>query len=127
MNALYKLMMIAVLLLNLNGLMAQEIYAGRYKAIFNEPPQKVPTAKTPDGPLAGNGDIGLTMGGTTDQIRFFIGKNDFWRAYPVYPGGGIAFPGSLEFDMPALKGVHLIAHHPRFHFLCRATLGQSGY
>ncbi|PYF71510.1 glycosyl hydrolase family 95 catalytic domain-containing protein [Pedobacter nutrimenti] len=104
MNALYKLMMIAILLLNLNGLMAQEIYAGRYKAIFKEPPQKVPTAKTPDGPLAGNGDIGLTMGGTADQIRFFIGKNDFWRAYPVYPGGGIAFPGSLEFDIPALQG-----------------------
>lgn len=91
------------------GANAQEIYAGRYKAVFTSPPAKVPTAKTPDGPLAGNGDIGLTLGGKPDKLTFYLGKNDFWRAYPVYPGGGIALPGWLEIDIPALSGAEYYA------------------
>ncbi|AXY74335.1 trehalose hydrolase [Paraflavitalea soli] len=83
---------------------AQEIYAGRYKAIFNEAPRMVPTSKVPDAPLAGNGDIGLTLGGSPDNLCFYLGKNDFWRAWPVYPGGGIAFPGALQVSSEALKG-----------------------
>lgn len=74
----------------------------RYKVIFTNPPQHVPTSKTPDAPLTGNGDIGLTMGGTPDNLRFYIGKNDFWRAYPVYPGG-IALPGGLDIVLKDLK------------------------
>jgi alpha-L-fucosidase 2 len=88
---------------------AQEIYAGRYKAVFTKAPEKVPTAKTPDGPLAGNGDIGLTLGGNPDQLSFYLGKNDFWRAYPVYPGGGIALPGWLEVSISALRGASYYA------------------
>ncbi|HKO80636.1 MAG TPA: hypothetical protein VJU78_09580, partial [Chitinophagaceae bacterium] len=59
---------------------AQEIYAGRYNAVLSSPPENVPTPKTPDGALAGNGDIGLTLGGSPDQLQFYFGKNDFWRA-----------------------------------------------
>lgn len=88
---------------------AQEIYAGRYKAVFTKSPQKVPASKTPDGPLAGNGDIGLTLGGTPDQLSLYLGKNDFWRAYPVYPGGGIALPGWLEVSISALRGANYYA------------------
>src|SRR5688572_3662922 len=82
---------------------AQEIYAGRYKAILTSAPKNVPTPKTPDGALAGNGDIGLTLGGTPDRLQFYFGKNDFWRAYPVYPGGGIALPGGLTISIDKLK------------------------
>lgn len=87
----------------------QEIYAGRYKAVFTKAPQKVPTSKTPDGPLAGNGDIGLTLGGHPDLLCLYLGKNDFWRAYPVYPGGGIALPGWLEVNIGTLKGANYYA------------------
>ena len=74
----------SVVCLNAN---AQEIYAGRYNPVLTSAPGHVPTPKTPDGALAGIGDIGLTLGGTPDQLQFYFGKNDFWRAYPVYPGG----------------------------------------
>lgn len=30
-----------------------------YKAVFTSPPQHVPTTKTPDAPLAGNGNIDI--------------------------------------------------------------------
>src|SRR6476619_5448776 len=85
-------------------LAAQEIYAGRYNAVLNAPPKLMPTPKTPDGALAGNGDIGLSMGGLPGELNFYLGKNDFWRAYPVYPGGGIALPGKLTVSIDALKG-----------------------
>ena len=88
---------------------AQEIYAGRYKAILRSAPKNVPTPKTPDGALAGNGDIGLTLGGTPDRLQFYFGKNDFWRAYPVYPGGGIALPGGLSVSIDDLKGASYYA------------------
>lgn len=105
-----SILLLTVLMLGFfNRNNAQEIYAGRYKAVFTKAPQKVPTSKTPDGPLAGNGDIGLTLGGNPDQLSFYLGKNDFWRAYPVYPGGGIALPGWLEVSISALKGANYYA------------------
>ncbi len=36
-------------------------------------------------------------------MQFYFGKNDFWRAYPVYPGGGIALPGGLTVTIDRLK------------------------
>lgn len=78
-------------------------FINRYKAVFTSPPRFIPTMKTPDAPLAGNGDIGLTMGGTPDSLCFYIGKNDFWRAYPIYPGG-ISLPGGLNLCIEDLKG-----------------------
>ena len=88
---------------------AQDIYAGKYNAVLHSPPKHVPTTKTPDGALAGNGDIGLTLGGTPDNLTFYLGKNDFWRAYPVYPGGGIAHPGALSVAIDGLKGASYYA------------------
>ncbi len=67
-----------------------------YKAEFTEWPTHVPTDKTPDAPLAGNGDIGLTMKTAKDGMTFYVGKNDFWRALQSYPEGGLALPGALQ-------------------------------
>lgn len=102
-------LMVPLMLCFTNNSNAQEIYAGRYKAVFTKAPELVPSKKTPDGPLAGNGDIGLTLGGSPDKLAFYFGKNDFWRAYPVYPGGGIALPGWLEVSISALRGANYYA------------------
>ncbi|SIN74342.1 glycosyl hydrolase family 95 catalytic domain-containing protein [Chitinophaga niabensis] len=82
---------------------------GNYSFVYTSAPQNVPTAKVPDAPLAGNGDIGLTFGGTPDHMKLYFGKNDFWRAYPVYPGGGIAFPGGLDIRIKALSNASYYA------------------
>jgi hypothetical protein len=104
----YTLFFITLLFIS-GETLGQSIYAGRYKSIFTAPPANVPTPKTPDAPLAGNGDIGLTFGGAPGKLQFYFGKNDFWRAYPVYPGGGIALPGGLELTIDALKGADYYA------------------
>lgn len=75
-----------------------------YKAEFTAYPAHVPTNKTADAPLAGNGDIGLTFKSSTEGITCYIGKNDFWRAIESYPEGGIALPGALT-----LKGDILVS------------------
>ena len=93
----HKAFILGVALLSTIGVKAQ-FAIDDYKAVFTSSPQHVPTTKTPDAPLAGNGDIGITMGGTPDKLCFYIGKNDFWRAYPVYPGG-IALPGGLGIEL----------------------------
>src|SRR5690242_18685732 len=49
-----------------------------YNAIFTTPPKKVPTEFMADGPLLGNGDAAVVMAGPPEEMRFFIGKNDFW-------------------------------------------------
>ncbi|HWI93085.1 MAG TPA: hypothetical protein VNT20_17530 [Flavisolibacter sp.] len=102
MKAIQELL-IGIAALTSSVVAAQENYAGRYRAVLTSTPQHVPTSKTPDGLLAGNGDIGLTLGGPPDQLTFYFGKNDFWRAYPVYPGGGIAHPGGLTVTIEALQ------------------------
>ena len=98
----HKAFILGVALLSTIGVKAQ-FAIDDYKAVFTSSPQHVPTTKTPDAPLAGNGDIGITMGGTPDKLCFYIGKNDFWRAYPVYPGG-IALPGGLDIEIKELQG-----------------------
>jgi len=87
------------------------LYVSRYKAVMTQPPKNVPTTKTPDAPLTGNGDIGIVMGGAPNHLTFYFGKNDFWRAYPVYPGGGIALPGSLALSIDALDGADYRVEH----------------
>jgi len=107
-KGIYPVFCIALLFITHN-MAAQPMYAGRYKTVFTTPPVNVPTAKTPDAPLTGNGDIGLTFGGEPGKLQYFFGKNDFWRAYPVYPGGGIALPGGLDLSIPALQGADYYA------------------
>lgn len=99
---IYKVfLLVLAFALNMTKIYSQQSM-DQYKVIFTNPPQHVPTSKTPDAPIAGNGDIGVTMGGGPDSLRFYIGKNDFWRAYPVYPGG-IALPGGLDILFKELK------------------------
>ena len=47
----------------------------RYKAIFTEFPHHVPTDKTVDAPITGNGDIGLTMAPSEGKVVFYHRKS----------------------------------------------------
>ncbi len=55
----------------------------------------------PHGPVAGNGDIGLVLAGTPDQIQLNIGNADFWGVVR----GSIVRVGQLDLKVPALKGL----------------------
>ena len=70
----------------------------RFKAVFHSFPTHVPTSKTVDAPITGNGDIGLTMAPSSGRVTFYVGKNDFWKSVASYPDGKIALPGGLHID-----------------------------
>jgi len=77
----------------------------RFSTSFSEYPKEVPTDKNPDAPVAGNGDIGVTMCASPEMLRFYIGKNDFWRAYPEHlQGSGPALPGGLDIKGNIISG-----------------------
>lgn len=122
-----RLCLAMLLIAQTNMVTAQLVDRSVYNARFEAPPRQVPTAKTPDAPLAGNGDIGLTLGGAPGQLTFYLGKNDCWRPWPVYPGGGIALPGMLGVEIDALKGGGWYAEQvmDKAYILGRFTKGDT--
>ena len=84
-------------------------YVARYKAVFTQPPQKIPTPLVPDGPVAGNGDVGIVIGGKPEFQTFYISKVDFWKAKRGYPEGGVCLPGGLNISVPELKDASFYA------------------
>ncbi len=64
------------------------------------PPRSAPSSEFPDGPLAGNGCLGLALQGRdTSRIDAYIGREDFWSQYR----GRIMPVGSLRLHIPALR------------------------
>lgn len=84
----------------------------RYKAVFTEYPKHVPTSNTVDAPIAGNGDIGLTMASSSGKVAFYFGKNDFWKAVFNYTYGRIAQPGGLNITSDIFKGAYYAEQLP---------------
>lgn len=68
------------------------------------PTTKIPSNSMPDGALTGNGDLSVVWSSTTsDRIRFYIGKVDFWKASPIPETGGGHVPlGIIEVLVPHL-------------------------
>ena len=68
----------------------------RHTAVFTRPPKLVPSTKVVDGPILGNGDVGVTIGGPPEDQQFFLGKNDLWSeslgSYVTVGGIGINIP-----------------------------------
>lgn len=47
-----------------------------YKALWTSPPSRTPANHSVDGPLMGNGDFGVCLGGKPEALRFYLSKND---------------------------------------------------
>lgn len=73
----------------------------RHTAVFTAPPVQTPHDTAVDGPLLGNGDIGVAIGGTPEQLRLFLSKNDCWLLKGRY-GSSAKTVGSIELTIPVL-------------------------
>ncbi len=67
---------------------------------FTAPAKHVPSQTMVDGPLLGNGDIGVVVAGNPEALRFYIGKNDFWGIKTQAPMA----VGQVRIHTPALAG-----------------------
>lgn len=85
----------------------------QYEGVFSSFPVKTPTAGEPDGPLFGNGDIGVVAGGTGEALTFWLSKNDFWSSANINQRGerlcGVKCLGTLRICSDALKGASFSA------------------
>src|ERR1039457_6662055 len=77
-------------------------HVSKHLAVFAEPPKHVPTQGMPDGPLLGNGDVGVALAGPPEMQRFYFGKNDFWRRN--HADASITAVGVVSLSIPALRG-----------------------
>ncbi|WP_018756477.1 glycosyl hydrolase family 95 catalytic domain-containing protein [Paenibacillus terrigena] len=84
----------------------------KYNGIFNEPPRNVPSDKVVDGPIIGNGDVGVVISGLPERQRLWISKVDFWKAKRIYPNGSPCLLGGMDIQIPALKDT---AYHTEQH------------
>ncbi len=74
----------------------------KHRGVFRGPPREVPTDKVVDGPILGNGDMGVVLSGAPEAQRFWISKCDFWKAKPGERlGGGPKVIGGLDLSIPA--------------------------
>ncbi len=74
-----------------------------YIPVFEQPPREVPSFKSVDGPITGNGDIGLTVSGPPEAQRYWISKNDFWKSGPDFKQSGPSLIGGLDIRSDDLK------------------------
>ena len=72
----------------------------RHRGVFTAPPRRVPTDKVVDGPVLGNGDVGVALAGPPESQLWCIGKNDFWS----YSRRCVITVGGLRMAVPALGG-----------------------
>ena len=91
--------------------MFSDTITSRFDGIFTEIPKATPTNGEPDGPLAGNGDIGLTFGVHDGLLKGFIGKNDMWCASPNQFGGGVKSVAAFALSLGCgIDGAAFSAH-----------------
>lgn len=74
----------------------------KHQAVINAPPKLVPTQGMPDGPLMGNGDVGVVAAGPANEQVYCIGKNDFWNRTPHR--ALILAVGAVRLSIPSLAG-----------------------
>ena len=72
----------------------------QHTVVLNTPPRHTPTDYTPDGAVAGNGDLAVVLGGTPGLLRFWIGKSDFWQFRNGRDGTGIARTAVFQIQTP---------------------------
>lgn len=80
---------------------------------FDAPPVHTPCDKLPDGPLLGNGDIGVAVSAAPQEgkLRFHIGKNDLWNSYSHWETPGMRSYGVLELTLLQAGGTYRAAQH----------------
>jgi hypothetical protein len=95
-----------------------------YTGIFTAPPHAVPTRGMPDGPLLGNGDVGVVLAGPPEAQVFYVGKNDFWTRTPA--NAKVINVGRVEVRIPALQGASYRQEQDLARAEVRGTFTKGG-
>src|ERR1035437_8046850 len=94
----------------------------KHTIVMTEPPKKVPSGTVVDGPIMGNGDVGVAIGGLPQEQRFYIGKNDFWSQLVQDP----MTVGGVQLSIPALDGASYREEEDLLNAEVRGTFTKAG-
>ena len=94
----------------------------RQTIVMTQPPRNVPSGTVVDGPILGNGDVGVAIGGLPQEQRFYIGKNDFWSQMVQDP----MTVGGVQLSIPALDGASYREEEDLLNAEVRGTFTKAG-
>jgi hypothetical protein len=81
----------------------------------------VPSGTVVDGPILGNGDLGVAIGGPPEEQSFYFGKNDFWTQQE-----SVLSVGGLTLRMPELAGASYRQEQDLVNAEVRGTFARQG-
>ncbi|MCY1719388.1 hypothetical protein OU798_03495 [Prolixibacteraceae bacterium Z1-6] len=76
---------------------------GKHKAVFTQPPKKIPVPYSVDAPMLGNGFTGVAISGQPEKQVYYLARNDFWRLKSSFNQSFPAVLGKVEVTIPGLK------------------------
>lgn len=79
-----------------------------------------------DALLMGNGDMGLSVGGEAEALRFWINKNDFWRLQNQHLGAQPKLFGWLDLKVPAMQGASYKIEQTLYDPVTHGTFTKDG-
>jgi len=79
-----------------------------------------------DALLMGNGDMGLSVGGEAEALRFWINKNDFWRLQNQHIGAQPKLFGWLDLKAPAMEGATYKIEQTLYDPVTHGTFTKDG-
>lgn len=94
----------------------------RQSLVLLHPPEHVPSGTVVDGPILGNGDVGVAIGGPPEDQRFYIGKNDFWSEVVQNP----MTVGGVQLSIPALAGASYREEEDLYNADVRGRFAKAG-
>ncbi len=97
----------------------------RHKAVFTQPPRRIPSRTQTDAPLLGNGDMGVALGGPSEAQRLWLAKNDFWRLNSRYKTSSPRVFGGLNVSLPELKGASYRVEQSLFDAVTQAVFTKG--
>lgn len=104
-----------------------EAIVSRYRNRADKPPEWGHDKKwSTDALLMGNGDMGLSVGGEAESLRFWINKNDFWRLQNQHLGAQPKLFGWIDIKAPALQGASYQIEQPIYNPVTHGTFTKDG-
>lgn len=104
-----------------------ESIVSRYKNSTDKPPAFGHYKKwSTDALLMGNGDMGLSVGGEAEALRFWINKNDFWRLQNQHLGAQPKLFGWIDINVPQLQGATYHIEQTLYNPITHGTFTRDG-
>jgi hypothetical protein len=81
---------------------------GKHVIHFTEPAKRIPSQRSVDAPLLGNGFTGVALSGQPEKQVFYVARNDFWRLKSAHNEGYPVVLGKVELSIPQLEGASFL-------------------